>query len=219
MSKKWLQRAGEKSRANEKFNKSKAPAEREYRCSIATCERVMERRDGSIDPGWSSIGTTTDKLDVYCPGRHAFLGKMAWQMSCSFVEGEDAEGYDARMRANGWPIGVVEQARFVSDEADRMFGKEHEEDEQPPFDVSDVDEATPTAEKGVVPADGHPAWKPDYKAPKGTRERHESAYRMRAGMIGTLAMCICTWPLDVEPTMSGHSEHCPSDQVARKEAA
>lgn len=40
--------------------------------------------------------------------------------------------------------------------------------------------------------------------------RHAEAYRRRAGMIGALGSCICTWPLDVEPTPTGHHEACPA---------
>lgn len=40
--------------------------------------------------------------------------------------------------------------------------------------------------------------------------RHDIAYRRRAAMIGALASCVCTWPLDVEPTESGHHPACPA---------
>ncbi len=66
----------------------------------------------------------------------------------------------------------------------------------------------------------NPAWKPDYEAPRGTRELHEKAYRERAGMIGWLSMCICTWPLEIEPaTLTGHSQFCPTDRSVVNEHA
>lgn len=41
-------------------------------------------------------------------------------------------------------------------------------------------------------------------------KRHTVAYQQRAGLIGALQSCICTWPLDVEPTTTGHNEACPA---------
>ncbi len=58
-------------------------------------------------------------------------------------------------------------------------------------------------------------WKPDYSAPRGTAARHAEAYRERAGLVGRLLMCICTYPLDKEPTRTGHSEFCPAEMAAK----
>lgn len=61
-------------------------------------------------------------------------------------------------------------------------------------------------------------WKPDYKAPKGTAARHAEAYRARAGIVGRLLTCICTWPLDEDSaTISQHSEFCPVELAAKRE--
>lgn len=47
-------------------------------------------------------------------------------------------------------------------------------------------------------------------------KRHAEAYRRRAGMIGALMSCVCTWPLDVEPTPTGHHAACPANAVLSK---
>lgn len=45
-------------------------------------------------------------------------------------------------------------------------------------------------------------------------KRHKLAYQQRAGLIGTLQSCICTWPLELETTTkSGHSEFCPAERM------
>lgn len=41
-------------------------------------------------------------------------------------------------------------------------------------------------------------------------QRHEHAYRQRMGIAAALHTCICCWPLEVEPTSTGHSEACPA---------
>lgn len=64
-------------------------------------------------------------------------------------------------------------------------------------------------------ADGNTAWKPEYKGDRGTRALHELAYRNRMGIVGMLQQCICTWPLEIEPTLSGHHEACPTESHTR----
>ena len=78
------------------------------------------------------------------------------------------------------------------------------------------DDAAPlTSDDGIVPEGGHPAWKPTYKAERGASALHAQAYRARAGMIGKLGLCICTWPLEVDPaTKHGHSKFCPAEMSA-----
>jgi hypothetical protein len=49
----------------------------------------------------------------------------------------------------------------------------------------------------------------------GTAKRKAEAFRERAGRIGQLTACICTYPLDTFETVSGHHEACPSEGVAR----
>lgn len=44
-------------------------------------------------------------------------------------------------------------------------------------------------------------------------KRHRLAYCDRAGLIGALASCVCTFPLDVEPTTTGHHEACPAHRT------
>jgi hypothetical protein len=41
-----------------------------------------------------------------------------------------------------------------------------------------------------------------------SKQLREEAYRARAGMIGELATCICTYPLEHFETTSGHHETC-----------
>lgn len=41
-------------------------------------------------------------------------------------------------------------------------------------------------------------------------QRHDAAFRSRCGVVAALQSCICTWPLEVEPTQTGHSEACPA---------
>lgn len=43
------------------------------------------------------------------------------------------------------------------------------------------------------------------------RKRMDAAYRLRAGMIGVLASCLCDYPLERYATESGHHEKCPSE--------
>ncbi len=59
--------------------------------------------------------------------------------------------------------------------------------------------------------------KPAPKVPAGTKARHEEAYRARAGIVGRLLSCICTWPLDKEPTLTEHSEFCPVELAKKRE--
>ena len=61
-------------------------------------------------------------------------------------------------------------------------------------------------------------WKPQYRAPVGARARHKEAYRARAGVVGELLSCICTWPLDKCPTLTEHSEFCPVELAKQREA-
>lgn len=52
------------------------------------------------------------------------------------------------------------------------------------------------------------------KAIRGAAKRHRAAYEKRAGMVGELLSCICTWPLDVDPTtVTGHDPRCPTDGI------
>ena len=52
--------------------------------------------------------------------------------------------------------------------------------------------------------------------PKPSRAKHLEAYRRRAGMVGELLSCICTYPMDVDAsTVSGHDARCPSDAMSR----
>lgn len=72
-------------------------------------------------------------------------------------------------------------------------------------------------ERRIAALPGKEAWQPAYKVPSGTKARHAEAYRVRAGQIGALAMCICTWPLDIEPdTKTGHSKFCPTEMAAKE---
>ncbi len=77
--------------------------------------------------------------------------------------------------------------------------------------------ATPAArdtdeEQRIEELPGRDAWKPEYEPSRGTKELHAEAYRRRAGMIGTLASCICTWPIEIDDTTaSGHAPACPSN--------
>jgi hypothetical protein len=48
---------------------------------------------------------------------------------------------------------------------------------------------------------------------KRTKELMALAYRERAGLIGLLGSCICLYPLEKEPTSSGHSEFCPAHRM------
>ncbi|MDB4997582.1 MAG: hypothetical protein JWM74_5014 [Myxococcaceae bacterium] len=101
--------------------------------------------------------------------------------------------------------------------------KEKRSDAKPTSEPEPKHDEQPTpssAEKFVEDSDPNPPWLPDYKAPKGTRERHAEAYRTRAGMIGTLATCICTWPLDEDATtITGHDRLCPSEGMAQRKRA
>ena len=57
------------------------------------------------------------------------------------------------------------------------------------------------------------------RAIRGAPKRHAEAYRARARDIGLLASCICTFPLDVDPTtLSGCDPRCPREQMARSYA-
>jgi hypothetical protein len=49
------------------------------------------------------------------------------------------------------------------------------------------------------------------RAVSGGRARREAAYRERAWRIALLGSCICTWPIDVAPTASGHHIACPAE--------
>ncbi len=46
------------------------------------------------------------------------------------------------------------------------------------------------------------------------RKRLDAAHRLRAGMIGVMACCLCDYPLEVYDTKSGHTEACPAHAVA-----
>ena len=52
----------------------------------------------------------------------------------------------------------------------------------------------------------------------GVKQEHEEAYRRRAGMIGALASCICTWPSIIDSsTVTGHSEFCPAHSILTRD--
>jgi hypothetical protein len=52
--------------------------------------------------------------------------------------------------------------------------------------------------------------------PKPALRRHQEAYRARAGLVGELLSCICTYPLDVNPdTASGCDPRCPRERMAK----
>lgn len=50
-------------------------------------------------------------------------------------------------------------------------------------------------------------------------EVREAAYRARAGVIGIMTSCICTYPVEQEATSTGHSEFCPSHLMITARAA
>lgn len=43
-----------------------------------------------------------------------------------------------------------------------------------------------------------------------TKRELENARRVRAGVIGLLECCRCTYPLEHHETETGHDERCPS---------
>lgn len=78
------------------------------------------------------------------------------------------------------------------------------------------DDAPPVDQQRIDALPGNDVWTPKYRAPAGMKARHEHAFRVRAGRIGAMAMCICTWPLDIDPnTTTGHSEFCPTEQSSK----
>lgn len=42
---------------------------------------------------------------------------------------------------------------------------------------------------------------------------HARAFRARAGMQGALAACICSYPVVLEKTSTGHAELCPAHRT------
>lgn len=54
---------------------------------------------------------------------------------------------------------------------------------------------------------------------RSERKLREEAYRARAGVIGIMTSCICTYPVEQEATSTGHSEFCPSHLMITARAA
>ncbi len=42
------------------------------------------------------------------------------------------------------------------------------------------------------------------------RERLAGAHRARMGIAAAMELCVCLWPVEKEPTTTGHSEFCPT---------
>ena len=56
-------------------------------------------------------------------------------------------------------------------------------------------------------------------AKRSEREVMEAAFQARAGAIGIMASCICTYPIEPHETPTGHSEFCPSHLMITARAA
>ena len=42
------------------------------------------------------------------------------------------------------------------------------------------------------------------------KQKHARAFRMRAGMVGVLQACLCTYPIEIALTESEHQLWCPA---------
>jgi hypothetical protein len=82
--------------------------------------------------------------------------------------------------------------------------------------AAEQDEPDDAPNNDPTDATGVPLTKEARKAVRGAPARHAEAYRRRAGIVGELLSCICTYPLDVDQlTVSGHDPHCPSEFMAK----
>lgn len=45
------------------------------------------------------------------------------------------------------------------------------------------------------------------------REVLDRAFRLRAGLQGALASCLCDWPLVKHPTATEHADGCPAHHI------